>query len=226
MAMPSPQLPKPPRSLWPRSRMFFDRAPFCVMAVLPARDPNIARPLLDRLWVDRRSGAPGDHQRWRAEKELVDAVGGAVLGELLQIENLAVHDPDRRDRDPVPGLEDVGPGRVGAYLDPPGVAADRGDLLGVDPVQGLEGQAGRIAARVAAPLVPGQAILQLAGPDDHEIGAPDADPLRSGRAVEVGGRDRVAVREIRDAFVSSHVEQHAPAHHPVRELLDTVLVGA
>src|SRR5213593_445066 len=230
MAMPSPQLPKPPRSLWPSSRMFFANALFCVMAVLPARDPNTsgarAEALLDRLGIDRRAGPPGDHQRRRAKEELVDAVGGAVLGELLEIEDLAVHDPDRRDRDPVPGLEDVRPGRVGSHLDPPGVAADRRDLLGVDPVQGLEGQSGRVAAGVPTPVVARQAVLHLTRADDDEVGASHGDPLRSGRAVEVGDRDRVAVREIRDALVSGHVEQHAPADHLVRELLDAVLVGA
>src|SRR5882672_12214077 len=179
MAMPSPQLPKPPRSLWPRSRMFFANAPFCVMAVLPARDPNTsgarAEALLDRLGIDRRAGAPGDHQRRRAKKELVDAVGGAVLGELFEIEDLAVHDPDRRDRDPVPGLEDVRPARVGSHLDPPGVAADRGDLLAVDPVERLERQARRVAARVAAPVVAREPILHLTRADDHEVGAPHGD---------------------------------------------------
>ncbi len=29
--------------------MFFDRAPFCVMAVLPARDPSISGALLDKI---------------------------------------------------------------------------------------------------------------------------------------------------------------------------------
>src|SRR5213594_1391839 len=123
MPMPSPQLPKPPRSLWPSSRMVFANAPFWVLAILPARDPNTsgarAEALLDRLGIDRRAGPAGDHQRRRAEEELVDAVGGAVLGELLQIEDLTVHDPDRGDRDPVPGLEDIGPGVVGTHLDPP-----------------------------------------------------------------------------------------------------------
>src|SRR2546425_630686 len=223
MAMPSPQLPKPPRSLWPRSRMFFANAPFCVMAVLPARDPNTsgarAEALLDRLGIDRRAGAPGDHQRRRAKKELVDAVGGAVLGELFEIEDLAVHDPDRRDRDPVPGLEDVRPGRVGSHLDPPGVAADRRDLLGVDPVQGLEGQSGRIAAGVAAPVVARQAVLHLARADDDEVGVSQArrDVVLAGDGV--GARRQHLVHRVPappedTALRAVLVEVEAEPEHP------------
>src|SRR5215510_11814157 len=46
MAMPSPTLPNPPRSLWPMSFIFFDSAPFCAMEVSrpairhPARQPD------------------------------------------------------------------------------------------------------------------------------------------------------------------------------------------
>src|SRR5579871_2391558 len=43
---------------------------------------------LDRLRVDRRSGAAGDDQRRAAEEELVDVVGRAVLAELLEVEHL------------------------------------------------------------------------------------------------------------------------------------------
>src|SRR6266571_8258173 len=37
---------------------------------------------LDRLRVDRRAGAAGDHQRRAAEEELVDLVARAILREL------------------------------------------------------------------------------------------------------------------------------------------------
>src|SRR2546426_232894 len=66
--------------------------------------------LLDGLGIDGRARPPRDDQRRGAEEELVHAIGRAVLGQLLHIEDLAVHDPDGRDRHPVPGLEDVGAG--------------------------------------------------------------------------------------------------------------------
>jgi hypothetical protein len=42
--------------------------------------------------------------------------------------------------------------------------------------------------------------------------------------VEVGDGDGIAVVETIDALMAGHVEQHAPADHLVRELLDAVLV--
>src|SRR5262245_21650819 len=45
--------------------------------------------LLDCLRVDRRSGGAGDDQRRAAEEEFVDAVALAVLGELVEIEDVA-----------------------------------------------------------------------------------------------------------------------------------------
>src|SRR5262245_29466466 len=181
--------------------------------------------LLDRLGIDRRSRPLRDHQRRRAEEELVDAVGRAVLRELLQVEDLAVHDPDRGNRHPVPGLEDVGPGIVRANLDAPGVATDARDLLAVDPVDRLEGQAGRVAAGVAAPLAAREPVFHLPGADDHEVAAPYGDVLRARRGVELGDRDPVAVRETSDALPARDVQQHTSPDHLVREFVDAVLVG-
>ena len=45
IAMPSPTLPKPPRSLWLRSRIFFI-APFCAMAVLPLSIRERRKPMV------------------------------------------------------------------------------------------------------------------------------------------------------------------------------------
>src|SRR5207237_4430674 len=118
-------------------------------------------PLLDGLGIDGRARAAADHEGGRAEEELVHAVGGAVLGQLLQIEDLPVHDADGRNGHPVPGLEDVRPRVVGADLDAPRVAADRGDLLAVDPFQALEGQPGSVSARIAAPLALLQPVFPL-----------------------------------------------------------------
>src|SRR5262249_42369223 len=188
------------------------------------REPTLPPRLLDRLGVDRRAGPPSDDQRRSAEEELVDAVGRAICGKLLDVEDLAVYDADRGDRDPVPGLEHVRLGVVRADLDPPGVAADGRDLPTMDPVQRLEGQTRRGTAGIATPLALPQAILHLSRTDDHEVGASYLDALRVRGPVEVGDRDGIPVIETVDAFVAGHVEEHAPADHLVRELLDAVLV--
>src|SRR5882724_3720981 len=105
---------------------------------------------LDRLRVDRRASAAGDEERRAAEEELVDAVPGAVLGQLLEIEDLAHTQAHRRDHHPVPRLVRLF-GLVRAYFDAPGVGADRGHLLVLAPVAVFEFDAGRVAAGVAAP---------------------------------------------------------------------------
>src|SRR5262245_55515860 len=92
---------------------------------------------LDRLGVDRRAGAAGDEERRAAEEELVDAVLGAILGQLLEIEDIAHAQAHGRDHHPVPRLVCLG-GFVRAYLDAPGIGADRGDLLLLTPVAVLE----------------------------------------------------------------------------------------
>src|SRR5215470_14272888 len=113
---------------------------------------------LDRLRIDRRAGAAGDDQRRAAEEELIDAVLVAVLGQLLEIEDLAHAQAHGRDHHPVPRL--VGfRGLVRTHLDAPGVGADRGDLLVLAPVAVLELDARRVAAGVAAPLLLLQAAL-------------------------------------------------------------------
>src|SRR5262245_22738380 len=55
-----------------------------------ARRPTNEAPrtdLLDGLRVDGRAGGAGDHQRRAAEEELVNLVGGAVVGQLFQVEH-------------------------------------------------------------------------------------------------------------------------------------------
>src|SRR5947209_1045104 len=125
---------------------------------------------LDRLGVDRRAGAARDHQRRAAEEELVDLVARAVLRELLEIEHLAHGEPHGGDHHPVPRLVDLG-GFVRAQLDPPGIGADRRDLLVLAPIAVLEFHARRVAARIAAPFARLQAALHLAGAENYEIAA-------------------------------------------------------
>src|SRR5215471_4341288 len=91
----------------------------------------------DRLRVDRRAGAARDDQRRAAEEELVDAVLLAILGEFLEIEDLAHAQSHGRDHHPVPGLVRLR-GLVRAHLDAPGIGTDRPDLLLLAPVAVLE----------------------------------------------------------------------------------------
>src|ERR1700692_4607218 len=125
-----------------------DRSP------LPIRYSPLAirKRLFDRLRIDRRAGAAGDDQRRAAEEELVDAVLLAVLGQFLEIEDLAHAQAHGRDHHPVPGLVGLG-GLVRPHLDAPGIGADRGDLLVLAPVAILELDARRVAARIAAPVL-------------------------------------------------------------------------
>src|SRR5580704_16245941 len=106
---------------------------------------------LNRLRIDRRTGAAGDDERRTAEEKLVDTVLVAILGELLEIENFAHAKSHRRDHHPVPRLVGLG-GLVRPDLDTPGVGADRRDFLVLAPVAVLEFHAGCIAAGIAAPL--------------------------------------------------------------------------
>src|SRR5262249_54440161 len=123
--------------------------------------------LLDSLRIDGRAGAAGDDQGRAAEEELVDLVGGAVLGKLLEVEDLAHAQAHGRDHHPVPRL--VGPvGLVRAHLDAPSIGADRRPLLDVAPVAVLEPDAGRVTAGIAAPLAFGEAAFHLPGTNNDE----------------------------------------------------------
>src|SRR5580700_2344014 len=130
--------------------------------------------LFYRLRVDRRAGAAGDDQRRAAEEEFVDAVLVAILGELLEIEDLAHAQPHGRDHHPVPRL--VGfRGFVRPHFNAPGVGADRGDLLLLAPVAVLEFDARRVTAGIAAPLLLADAALHLPGADENKVAAADVD---------------------------------------------------
>src|SRR6185312_3546374 len=134
---------------------------------------------LNGLRIDRRAGGAGDDQRRAAEEELVDAVLGAILRQLLEVENFAHAQAHGRDHHPVPRLVRLG-GFVRPHLDAPGVGADRGDLLLLAPVAVLDLDAGRIAAGVTAPLLLGHAALHLPGADQHEVALADFYVLRAG----------------------------------------------
>src|SRR6266540_1379629 len=185
-----------------------------------------AAPLFDGKRVGGRPDRAGNRDRRRDEQEFVNFVGGAVLGELLHVEDLAHGHSHHRDRDPVPGLVDAGLGLVGPHLAAPGVACEGRKLGALDPFQRLEGEPRRVPSRIAVPAARFQLRFHLPGAHDDEIAALHLHVLRFGRAVEVGAGDGVAVLEDLPAERARHVEKHAAADHPVLGLLDAALLGA
>src|SRR6516162_1494006 len=174
---------------------------------------------LDRLRIDRRAGAAGDDQRRSAEEELVDAVVGAILRQILEIEDFAHAQPHGGNDHPVPGLVCLH-GLVRPHLDAPGIRADGGNLFVLAPVAVLELDAGRVAAGVPAPFLLLEATLHLAGANDDEVAAADLDLLLLGALVELVVRNGFTVLEPVDAAQTRDVEQHAAPHHLVLGMLD------
>src|SRR2546423_7748521 len=138
----------------------------------------------DCLRIDRRAGAAGDDQRRSAEEEFVDAVLGAVLRQILEIEDFAHAQPHGRNHHPVPGLVRFR-GLVRPHLDAPGIRTDGGDLFVLAPIAILELNAGRVAAGVAAPFLLRQAALHLSGANNDEVAAADLDLLLLGASIEL-----------------------------------------
>src|SRR5262249_50124216 len=182
--------------------------------------------LCDRQRVGGRADRAGDWDRRRHEHELVDLVGGAVLAEVLEIEDLAHGHAHDWNGDPVPGLVDAAFGVVRPHLAAPGVAGERGELGAGDPFQRLERKAGRVAAGTAVPAAGLEAALHLAGANDDVVAALDAHPLRPRGAVEVFAGDAIAVVERLFAERARNVEEDTAADHPVLGLLDAALLRA
>src|SRR5215475_3177955 len=174
---------------------------------------------LDRLRIDRRAGAASDDQWRSAEEELVDAVAGAILRQILEIEDFAHAQPHGGNDHPVPGLVRFR-GLVRPHLDTPGIRADGGDLFVLAPIAILEPDAGRVAAGVAAPFFLLETALHLAGANDDEVAAADLDLLLLGALVELVVGNGFAVLEPVDAAQTRDVEQHAAPHHLVLGMLD------
>src|SRR5690606_41723882 len=112
------------------------------------------------------------------------------------------------------------------YFATPGVGADGRNLLVVNPVGRIERQAGRFAARVAAPVALGLAALHVAGTHDDEVAAPYFVPLCFGCCIQIGDGNGLAVLQRIDTQVASDVEQYAAADHFGLDLFDAVLVRA
>src|SRR5581483_6735948 len=82
--------------------------------------------------VDRAAHRAGHRAGVRAEEHLVDAVGGAIGGQAIEVEDLAHAEADLRDRHPVPRLAREAQ-LVRPHLDAPGVGRHGGDLALEDP---------------------------------------------------------------------------------------------
>src|ERR1700682_4321210 len=180
---------------------------------------------LDCLRIDWRSGSARQMQRRCRKEELVDSVGRAILGELLQIKYLTHGNPDRWNDDPMPGLISF-VGFVGTHLAAPGIRTDRGDILFAKPVAGFKCEARSVAARISAPILPCQAAFLMTGTNQNEIAFADFDTLRRRTGVEVGYRYRISVVERLNALETCNIEQHTASDHLVANVLNTQFPGA
>src|SRR5262249_33465611 len=176
--------------------------------------------LFYRLRVYRRTGAAGDDQ-WRpAEKELVNPILFAVLGEFLEIKNFAHAQAHRRDNDPVPGLVGFG-GFIRPHLDAPGIGANRGDLFFLAPIAVLKLDAGRVAAGIAAPVFLGEAAFHLAGAHDDEIAASDGHVLLLCALIQLIVGNAFAVLHPFHAAKTRDIEQNAAPDHLAFGMFDS-----
>src|SRR5262249_19232604 len=118
-------------------------------------------------------------------------VGRTVLRQVLEKEYLAQREPHIRYRAGVERApEYLHLGR--AYLYRIVIRGDGRDLFPVHPRRGVDGDAGRRVAVVAAPVAALEVSRHEAGADDEEVAGFHFDFLRGSGAVQVGGRDRVA----------------------------------
>src|SRR5262245_30339620 len=176
--------------------------------------------LFDGQRIGGRADRARDRDGGRDEQELVDAILGAILGEIRDVEDLAHGQPHDRDRDPVPRLIDARLRFVRTDLAAPGVAGDRGDLGPLDPLERLEREAGRVSTRVAVPASGLKLRLHLPGAHHDEIAALDLYPAGLRGAIEVRPGDGIAVLERVLAERTRDVEKDAAAHHLLLGLLD------
>src|SRR5215213_762653 len=156
---------------------------------------GLRAPLLNRQRIDRRSDSARDRYCRRDEQKFVHGVGGAIVGQVLDLENLAHGHAHDRDRDPVPRLVDARFRFVRPHLAAPGVACERRQLGALHPLQGFERKTGRITTRITVPAAELLAALHLAGANDDVIAALQLYLLLACRAIEVIARDAVTIVE-------------------------------
>src|SRR5712692_5565213 len=175
--------------------------------------------------VHRRADGAGERQRRRHEEELVDARVRAVLGQLVEREDLADQHAHVGDEDLVDWLVAVG-NLVGAYFHAPGVGGDRRQLVIVEPADARKRESRRIAAGVVTPAPLLLAHRHLPGADEQRVAGAERHVVRAHGRVEIVGRDRVAGLEPREALDARDVEQDAAGDHAAGHRLDAVLLGA
>src|SRR4029079_17902598 len=187
---------------------------------------NVPSLLLDRQRIDRRPHCAGDWYGWRHEKEFVDFVLLAIVGEFLQIKYLAHGHAHDRDRNPVPGLVDPLLAFVRPDFTAPRVACKRRQLRILDEIERLAREPRRVPARIAVPASRFLTSLHHASTHDDIVAALEFGLLFFCGVVEIVIRNAVAIVERVDAFVARHVEKHAASYHPVLGLLDTAFLRA
>jgi hypothetical protein len=153
-------------------------------------------------------------------------MASGLVGELLDMEDLAHGHPHDGNGDPVPGLVDAALGIVRPDLAAPGVARERRELRARDPIERLESEAGGVAAGIAIPAAGLETALHLSGAHDHVVPALDGHALRPRGIVEILARDAVSVLERLLAARARHIEQDAAADHLVLGLLDPAFLRA
>src|SRR5262249_14785823 len=132
--------------------------------------------------------------------ELVDFVGGAILGQLFEVEDFAHGHAHDWNSDPVPGLVDPLFAFVRPHLAAPSIAGEGCEFRALDPVQRLESEARRIASGIAVPAPRLRAAFHHAGAYDNEIATLDRNTLFARSLVEVSAGDAVTVIKGVDAL--------------------------
>src|SRR5207248_11671542 len=110
------------------------------------------------------------------------------------------------------------------HLAAPGIAGERRKLHARHPIERLECEAGRVAARISVPAPDLELRFHLSGAHHDVIAALYGDPLHLRGMVEIAASDRIAVFEHSLSEPTRHVEKHAAADHLILGLLDSALL--
>ena len=130
-------------------------------------------------------------ERGSAEHELIRPVGGAILGQGVEIEDLAEPQAHVDDEDDVQGLGYVGR-LVGPNLETPGVAGDSGDVPFGHPGDAVEAQTRCISTGIVAPCAFGPGRGHGTGADEDEVAGANTQPCVLLRSLQVSRSDGVA----------------------------------
>ena len=172
-----------------------------------------------------RAHCLGDLQDRRGEEELPDAVGGAVVGERFEVEDLAEAHAHVADQHHVHGHHHARY-LAGIDLDGEVVGTHRGHVALAQPgaTREVEARFGR-APRDAVVVL--DQVPTPAGAEQQHVAGPDVDAtLAFDRLVEVVGCDGHATFEPRHALEARDVEENAAPGDAVALLVDRVVQRA